>query len=832
MENTRQIIYLAALLHDIGKFYQRADKTGVRNSEELSDHIKGLESTYCPLFDGKYSHKHVLWTAQFLEDHKSVFTELLGEGERLLFEAAVSHHRADGNPYHQIVRLADHLSSGMDRTKAESLKEGQEENKIDNFKNKRLLPMLALLGENTTSEFSWPIHSMSLGKDTFPQKNSELNESGYDVLWKEFVEEFIKLNRGDINTFVHSLQALLLKFTTCIPSSTIHLPDVSLYDHLQSTAAYAICLYDYMLASGNENPAQLEIEQFLLIGGDISGIQQFIYDIVSKKAAQNLKGRSFYLQLLSDTIIFELLQELNLPYSNVVYASGGGFYILAPNTPIVEQKLGKYTEKITQQLFSRHENSLSIAIDRKAFNGATVISEVGLKDVWRDLAINISVGKTTKYKSLLKENPQAFFEPIRFDHTAKRDAISGQPIKGKAKILDNSKDDALYLSELNDSILQLGGQLRNTDYLVLASHRIQYWDTQEVFSISPLDSNTTWYLFSREKHEKLKEKLKGTADFILVSELNSFNIQMAASFGTRAAAKILLYGGNDFPCESDGSPKSFNELAEYPGSGYKKLGVLRMDVDSLGNLFKQGFKKNTFSRYSTLSRNLDFFFKGYLNTIWKNNSDYNSYSTIIYSGGDDLFILGYWGVVIRFAKQIHEEFNNWCCNNKAISISGGISIIDPKFPIAKAALLAGGAEESAKKHICQGKEKNALTIFETPLNWDEEMPYVQNLKTEMVSLIGDRQEISRALLGKIGSFHYMSERKTEGGYKNISWKWLMAYDFARTIDRNKSKTAHEFIRNLKIDAYANSMNRIANKSNYETLSLMRVAARWAELEIR
>ena len=34
----------------------------------------------------------------------------------------------------------------------------------------------------------------------------------------------------------------------------------------------------------------------LFIGGDLSGIQNFLYNISSKKAAVSLKGRSFYLQ--------------------------------------------------------------------------------------------------------------------------------------------------------------------------------------------------------------------------------------------------------------------------------------------------------------------------------------------------------------------------------------------------------------------------------------------------------------------------------------------------------------------------------------------------------
>ena len=76
MEKIRERIYLASLLHDIGKFYQRADEGSVRNSIYLRDLCKD-ESLFCPSTAGKYTHKHVLWTAQFIEDNIAAFKNLL-----------------------------------------------------------------------------------------------------------------------------------------------------------------------------------------------------------------------------------------------------------------------------------------------------------------------------------------------------------------------------------------------------------------------------------------------------------------------------------------------------------------------------------------------------------------------------------------------------------------------------------------------------------------------------------------------------------------------------------------------------------------------------------
>ena len=153
----------------------------------------------------------------------------------------------------------------------------------------------------------------------------------YSKLWKQFLNEFTFIQANTYHAFSETLLNLLFKYTTCIPASTINFPDVSLYDHLKTTAALAVCLYD--VRQSEENPE----DPFLLIGADLSGIQSYIYQVVSKYASKNLKGRSFYLRILSDSVVRFLLKELGLFQANVVYNSGGGFYIIAPNTKVISK---------------------------------------------------------------------------------------------------------------------------------------------------------------------------------------------------------------------------------------------------------------------------------------------------------------------------------------------------------------------------------------------------------------------------------------------------------------------------------------------------------------
>src|SRR5690606_14427746 len=115
--------------------------------------------------------------------------------------------------------------------------------------------------------------------------------------------------------------------------------------------------------------------------------------------------------------------------------------------------------------------------------------------------------------------------------------------------------------------------------------------------------------------------------------------------------------------------------------------------------------------------------------IWE-KEEYCKSSFIIYSGGDDLFLVGRWDKLIEMAEEIRTQFGLWTCKNPHLSISGGLAVVPDKFPVLKAAQQAAGAEHQSKNHQLKtsGSDKNAFTILNMPLNWDVEYPLVKKLK--------------------------------------------------------------------------------------------------------
>ena len=178
------------------------------------------------------------------------------------------------------------------------------------------------------------------------------------------------------------------------------------------------------------------------------------------------------------------------------------------------------------------------------------------------------------------------------------------------------------------------------------------------------------------------------------------------------------------------------------GVGIKRLGVLRGDIDNLGKAFVGGFEKNkqTLSKSAAFSRKLTQFFKYDINNILRNPvykiplSDGEDETTdrkiaIIYSGGDDVFVVGAWKDIIEFGVDLYNNLKEY--TQGTLTISAGLGIYMPKYPISYMAEKTGELEDCSKK--LDGK--NAITLFDknNSYHWDEFIDKVMGEKFATVS---------------------------------------------------------------------------------------------------
>lgn len=845
-DHVREKVYLAAMLHDIGKFYQRADTGSVSKSKYLNDYCK-TEGTFCSQYRGRYSHKHVLWTAQFFEDFKSVFNNLVGSSTGVhdvkdnLMNLAAGHHLANEqlSELGQIIKKADCLSSGMDRSSDEAYRDEQDEleSSWDAFKRKRMVSVLeTVCNDCVADKTQWkhlPVCRLELTDECFPQDRFD-GSPDYDELWNQFLAEFKFVQANTYKAFSETLLNLLLKYTSCIPSSTINFADVSLYDHLKTTAALAVCMYDY---NHDEKAGE---DPFLLIGADFSGIQSYIYQIVSKYAAKNLKGRSFYVKLLSDAVVRYLLKELNLFNANVIYNSGGGFYILAPNTRYVEQRLQSAVSVIEDRLFDSHGTAIYVSIASTPLSEDALMhrGDHGLGDAWGELFVQLEQKKSSKFSRQLCERYDTFFTPSKVGGETQRDSLTGEEFLFGEQI---HTDGSLKMKELTYKQIKMGEKLREADIIVVKEgDPLPYWSDK--VQINPAYLGFVYYLLHEEDVWKMKSELRASADSVTVVTLNGKegNCDFLRSIeGINNIYAVDFYGGNEVDRKN---AQTFEEMCA--NDNFSRMGVLRMDVDNLGYIFQRGIdpSRATLSRYAALSRSFDFFFSGYLNTIWRETDPNRSF--IIYSGGDDVFIVGSWDVAISLAERIRLDFKDFCCGNSNLTLSGGVALISPKYPIMKGAQESEREERNAKNHLCKGLSKNAISFMSMALNWDEEYPAVANLKTKLRQLIGTGEDeggvMPKSFLSKIMG-HYANASTKESQLAQTheiavpKTYWMLTYDLNRLKSRVKEPEARKMIENCineVCNRHSGTLNGVSLRSDYHPLELWTFAARWVELEYR
>ena len=874
MDNRRQMIYLAALLHDIGKFYQRASNKSIKEIR--------------PGYDKEeFGYQHAEWTNEFfnLGKVKNTLEKVPGLKQNLyedqtenqfnVANLASNHHRPQ-NIDEAFITLGDWWSAGIDRQNPGELETKTFGNNATDWgKNRyKTIPLFSVFNriKSGDSNHAFSLNALSIDRsEIFPKEIKSaadgISEELYSRLWESFIEDFTKLPTDSIEGFTESLTYLLKRFTWCIPSNTMDMANVSLFEHSKTCAAFADTLSKYYETNQedidwNDSDKRLVIKEdkypVLLYGADISGIQKFIYNIASSKAAKSLKGRSFYLQLLIDSLIQQIIShdKIQATIGHVIYSSGGKFYMVLPNTIEVKDAMEALKKVFEKEIWDEHKGKLSINtsfigfayrnkkeknkwanwIDIEGVHGRSDIS-----DLWKALSDKINIEKNRHFKSLLLESWGEFFDEgntrLKTGGDIKTCAVTGEPIPNEKYEIDHE----LYVSKSVYQQTKLGEALKSSDYRIIHKNHDKhtYLERRSKRNNSIKVTGVYNYLFNKEELTLDDADFRGitSADVSKVITLNNTNFLAAPLKGKNPSYGFQFYGGNKQAIDKTGKAKTFEGLAKNEKGAQTYLGVLRMDVDDLGDVFIHGFNKDerSFSSYATLSFLLDLFFSGYINTI-REKKKYQDFVNILYSGGDDIFAIGRWDLIIDFAEELRNEFKHFVGRDD-ISISAGISIVSSKFPISKAAELAGEAENKAKSF--KAGEKNAISLFGEVISWDKEFIQVKEMKNEISRLV-QNNNMSHSILHKL--MQYTDIKKANDQFKkegktdkiDLSYKWHTAYYLKRFLDRyrfDEKRRNDEDRNNMEIHHFISELQKdlLTNSVGYEVVGL---ACRWAELEIR
>lgn len=688
----KEILIKGALLHDIGKVCYRAMNKRINHSklggDFLEQYLKPNEEAERLLNCVRYHHKDYLQKAKL-----------------------------DKNDLAYIVYEADNIASGMDRRENEG-----EEKGFDPKLNLDSIFSVFYSDKEIQVANKYPLIYKDINKAfNYPRKDISLaTNSNYEALLNKIKSHFITKDISQIS--INQLLQILEEGFSYVPSSTnrAEVCDISLYVHSKITSAVASCMklyfdeqqiQDYKKYCFNSGSKIFRNEKiYLLISGDISGIQDFIYTIPSKGALKTLRGRSLYIDLLLEEFIDEYLEQIGLSRANVLYSGGGHFYILAPNIEDTKKAIDKLQAKMNRWLMENIGINLYLAIGMAECSANNLMKSEAQGNLFAIVNKKLKDDKTIRY-SKDEDFLEHIFNVEKEKDTAKKECNICHNLVDK---LWKYNSDEEIACEFCLNLYKLGQDILTQDLVFVISEE----KIDGGIKIFGKDKDLYMYAVNIEDIDMFKGKI-----LRIYSKNNLLENDLA----------IRLYLADYSAKNENDEVMTFDDLAKSSckiDKGIKRLGVLRLDVDDLGIAFSSGFvsdKDNlryaTLSRYADLSKDISMFFKVAINKICAGDLigcvDFEEKAfnilgiakaqkrkvNIIYAGGDDLFLVGAWDEVLEVAIDINRAFKQF--TNGRLTLSAGMAMFSPTYPISKMAEIAGLLVQMSKNR----KDKNSIALF-------------------------------------------------------------------------------------------------------------------------
>ena len=815
-------VAFAGLIHDLGKFAQRARI----DASEAS--IKLHQQMYCPRRQAGdriwWTHQHAAYTALAFPVIEKVAPALIGEkafpfseGDATdsLINAASAHH-APQTFLQWIVATADRVASGFEREVYDGETAGVEPKNFIQTRQRALLEEVSLQGSRSiradTLKLGFPLRPLSAAA-LFPEALDKLEDrtvdqasSEYRTLWQDFASALASPDRAMLAGFreswplwLDSFDTAWLTFTQAVPSATAFnvKPDVSLYDHSKAVAALSAALWRWHEEEGRtdddavralKNRLDWDDDKLLLIQGDFFGIQNFIFSEGSdtnRKSAKLLRGRSFYVSLLCELAALKVLQTLELPSTSQIINAAGKFLIVAPNTTSVKTKLEVLKTTFDEWFLDSTFGTCGIGL---AATPATCNDFIGKH--YQALADRL-------YLALEKAKYQRFavtkMDSAVFDADYPYGACRWQqrmPADGRA--------DGESCALSRDQIL-VGRALTTKTHLVIFDHeapsgfttcempifgyRVAFASSDQLQRLKPEGISRCWdFSLPADPHEVLwhgcaRRNINGYVPHYSQDDL----LNPDARFGDDDDLVV-------------GATKTFETLAHADtrsGLGTTGLMTLKGDVDNLGLIFRKGLtdatvgreRIMTFAKTASLSRQMNAFFSVYLPTLCAQKFR-NMYT--VFAGGDDFFLIGPWHETQKLALALKSAFVRFACCNPDVHFSVGMVMTKPSVPARTLAAMAEEALSEAKSR----PGKCSASLFGQTVSWTD-LHRLEEIE-DFLSEAADRYGVTSSYLYSLFELIDMAGDTTRP--EASLWRSRLYYTTTRLFERQRTVAGNDVTR--------------------------------------
>ncbi|MBT8800000.1 type III-A CRISPR-associated protein Cas10/Csm1 [Lactobacillus delbrueckii subsp. bulgaricus] len=671
--------FYGSFLHDIGKAVQRQSAS--------------------PMYD----YNHQILGSDFIENYTD---------DKQIIDALYYHHNQRENkktnlrqaeiPEDSVAYLTyigDNIAAGTDRRYEECGKGGWDHK----------TPLADIFNRFGIKQGQRYLHPYEM-KPEFPSFMDPSNAK--DPFSPEKYQDVVRLFKEGLNKvelteeYIPSVLNLVEQTMGQVPSDTAvdGEPDISLYDHMKLSAAFACAIkqyldeqnrHDYKATLLNGERSFYKKQAFLMVSYQLAGTEDFINTITSQGAYKQLRSRAFYVEMLMRWFLDSLLNEVGLTAANILYQNSHDGLLFIGNTTrnaeIVREAQGRFNEFLLKNFGTK----LYLAVGMEEFS-AEDIKAVNKKDPNR---------KEGEYKRVAQNYAELFQRLDRdIEHGLQKRYDMGTLKRLNAFGKKSGRECAVCHSVMN--LLPGENKCFLCDKLESFSQDIQvekYFVVNEDKTGLPLDADH--YLHTIGVNELEAGDVSGK-----IYTKNTY------ATGKQQATHIWIsdYSNaphNNFSYFSDREWKAkFGEP-----TGIKRLASLMIDIDDLHAKFLTGFypqedgKYTTISRFAELSRRIDMFFKLYLNQY---ADDYHL--SIIYSQGDDAFILGAWDDLLDFVQDVRDEFVSWTDNK--ITLSAAVGLFQESTPIN---IIARQTKELLRTAKFAGKDRIVLFSKENILTFDE-----------------------------------------------------------------------------------------------------------------
>lgn len=664
-------------------------------------------------------------------------------------------------------------------------------------------------GDTGGEREGFPIRSLTdTSEMLFPQPLADLQEAerGYQQISEDIAARFTRKSPAQMP--LGELLRVIEETMSYVPSPAG--ADISLYDYARMTAAYAAALHRYAAAQDIHSAHTYEerggeaLPAFLLVSADISGIQPFIYAIPSKGALKSLRGRSFYLEILLENIVDEILAACGISRSALLYTGGGHFYLLLPNTEDVQNILARCHTEVNNWMLEHFGSSLYLAMAWTACTGAELAGQ-GTQEAFRRVSEGLSAEKLCRYS---EEQLTAMFMPESdWNKTRDKERECAVCRTSTAHLMPYPADPSIEACAMCSHLLKFGERILTKNAFCVSAER-----GAEALSLPGI--GRTLYLTAEELDDVDRLSYK----------IERIYAKNAAYTGDLPAAHLWL---GDYSAREDGSVLEMERLARRSGGaedsrGIPRIGVMRADVDNLGAAFLAGFPAAyaTMTRTAALSQRLSLFFKHYINDIChgKFSTHFSLFGRekkaardvhIVYSGGDDVFLLGAWDDIVELAVDLRGAFSRFTSGK--LHFSAGLGFFKDKCPIAEMARRTGELESRAKdrRDVDGRPKKDSVALFGAVMEgrsradfeeraqvygWGE---FMQGVCGEKLAFLRENctfdgtSDTARMLLGKSAVYRLLRLLEADGASVQLA---RFAYTLARMDPGAKSPAKEAYAR--------------------------------------